>query len=86
MDEQEMVAVMRDPQLSVGARLLYWELSQWVSEDLRACFPPQHTLVSTLGVSRASIIRWTQELQDSGLVAVKRIGRGNRYSLFSRVS
>jgi len=76
--------VMRSPDLSVGARLLWWELSQWITSELYDCFPPQHALVEALNVSRASVIRWTQELQDAGLVEVRRVGRGNSYTLHSR--
>lgn len=81
MNITEVREVMRNTDLSIGSRLLWWELSQWITRDLEDCFPPQHALVEALGVSRASVMRWTQELQDAGLVVVRRVGRGNRYTL-----
>jgi len=84
MNDTEIRLVMRNPELSVGARLLWWELTQWITHDLYDCFPPQHALVESLGTSRASVIRWAQELQDAGLVKVEKVGRGNRYTLHSR--
>ena len=72
---------MRDTSLTVGARLLWWELVQWTTADLPECFVPQHAMVDALGVSRASVSRWLKELSDAGLVTRQREGWGNRYTL-----
>jgi len=73
--------VMRNGDLSVGARLLWWELTQWASDDLPTCYPPQTALTENLGVSRSSIQRWAQELVEHGLIKVVPGQRGNGYML-----
>jgi biotin operon repressor len=85
MDEH-LVDVMRNSDLSIGARLLWWELNQWVSEDLNVCFPTQVTLAESLGVSRTSVIRWIQELRDNGLVKLVPRRYGNGYELLRSAS
>lgn len=66
--DTQFVKTMRDADLSVGARLLFWELHQWISEDVAICFPTQKKLAENLGVHRNSVIRWLQELRDKGLI------------------
>jgi hypothetical protein len=73
--------VMRNGALSTGARLLWWELNQWITEDLPICFPTQVTLAKNLGVSRQSVIRWLQELKGYGLVVDVPRRYGNAYEL-----
>ena len=68
--------VMRDPNVSIGARLLWWELNQWVTDYLKVCFPTQAKLAENLGVHRSSIIRWLAELRGLGLVVVTTRGQG----------
>jgi DNA-binding MarR family transcriptional regulator len=83
-DKREaMVNVMHSADLSPGARLLWWELNQWIGHGIDACFPPQPKLAEVLGVSRSSIIRWAQELSNKGLLRVERQQRGNKYVLNS---
>jgi len=77
---------MRDGALSIGARLLWWELNQWVSDDLKVCFPTQTKLAENLGVHRNSVIRWLQELKDAGLVSDVPRRKGNAYALANGVS
>jgi CRP-like cAMP-binding protein len=72
---------MRNGHLSTGARLLWWELNQWITNDLPVCFPTQVVLARNLGVSRQSIIRWLQELKDKGLVSKVPRRYGNAYEL-----
>jgi len=75
------VEVMRSSDLSVGARLLWWELNQWVTDDLNVCFPTQTQLAKNIGVHRNTVIRWMRELREQGLVSdVPRV-YGNAYSL-----
>jgi len=81
MKKAVMQSVMRNIDLSVGARLLWWELVQWTTDDLPECYPPQHALVEALGVSRASVIRWTRELEAADIISITRGRRGNRYTL-----
>lgn len=75
--------VMRDSELSAGARLLYWELTQWIDTDLSVCCPTQQALADSLGISRASVIRWLKELRAHGLVEDEQIGKGNCYSVMT---
>jgi biotin operon repressor len=81
MTKTQLKKVMHCHRLSAGARLLWWELCQWISPELWECYPPQHALCDELGVSRASVIRWLKELQTKGFVVVKRVGKGNSYLL-----
>jgi len=84
MDEKtlSMADVMHLTDLSIGARILWWELNHaWIGHGIDVCFPLQPTLAKILGVSRSSIIRWLQELSDTGLLQVERQQRGNRYVL-----
>jgi len=82
----DFVCAMRDTDLSIGARLLFWELHQWISEDENICFPTQLKLAANLGVHRNSIIRWLQELRDKGLIDDVPRSYGNAYAIRSCVS
>lgn len=81
MTKTDMQRVMRDPDLSMGARMLWWELAQWVSHDLPECFRPQHALCEAVGMSRASLLRRLKELQDAELVKIRKEGYRNTYIL-----
>jgi DNA-binding MarR family transcriptional regulator len=82
-----MVEVMHSADLSVGARLLWWELNHsWVAHGVDTCFPTQRALAKVLGVSRSSIVRWLQELVDKGVLKTERQQRGNKYTLTSSAS
>jgi len=78
---EHLNAVMRNGALGTGARLLWWELNQWITDDLPICFPTQVVLAKSLGVSRISIIRWLQELKGHGLVVDVPRRYGNAYEL-----
>lgn len=80
-NDKKFAAVMRNSELTMGARLLYWELHQWISDDLNICFPTQVKLSANLGVHRNSVIRWLQELREAGLVADVPRRYGNAYAL-----
>jgi len=75
------IEVMRSSDLSVGARLLWWELNQWVTGDLNVCFPTQSQLANNIGVHRNTVIRWMRELREQGLVRDEPRAYGNAYSL-----
>jgi biotin operon repressor len=72
---------MRDADLSIGARLLFWELHQWITDDEPTCFPTQLKLAKNLGVHRNSVIRWLQELRDKGLIEDVPQRYGNAYRI-----
>jgi hypothetical protein len=61
--------------LSHGARLTYVLLLKyaWLQGS---CFPGIDRLGEDLGVERKSVMRYTRELQDRGLVTIERRGRG----------
>lgn len=76
--------VLRAPDLSAGAKLLWLELCAWAwDEDV--CYPSQELLQYATGASRYSISRWLRELQDNKLVTVERQQRGNRYLLVDEI-
>ena len=82
MTRNDAIAVnMRNPELCIGARLLYWELTQWVSEDCNVCFRTQVALAKNIGVHRNSVIRWLQHLRDAGLVTDIEQEYGNAYAV-----
>jgi Helix-turn-helix domain len=75
-------AVLLDPTLSVGARLLYGCLRHHArGED--ECFPGLERLAGYLGVTTRSVHGYVEELVAAGLVEKRRQGRGrtNRYLL-----
>lgn len=67
-ETERMRTIMRDHELSIGARLLWWELTQWVTEDINVCYPTQKQLADNLGVHRNSVVRWIRELKDVGVL------------------
>lgn len=79
--EQAFAVNMRNPNLCIGARLLYWELNQWVSEDCNVCFRTQKKLAENIGVHRNSVIRWLQDLRDEGLLTDVEQDYGNAYAV-----
>lgn len=81
MQSERFLAIMRDTSLSVGARMLWWELNQWVSDDLNVCFPTQTQLAQNLGIHRNTVIRWMRELRGKGLVKDVPRKYGNAYEL-----
>lgn len=73
---------MRCGQLSPGARLLIWEISQWTADDSDVCVRSQNLLAQALGTHRNSVIRWVQELEEAGvLTSEPTAGRVNAYTL-----
>lgn len=76
--------VRRSPKLSTGAKLLWLELSAWAWDD-PTCFPKQELLVLALDKERTTISRWLSELKKHKLVVVRRLRRGNQYSLAEEI-
>lgn len=73
-------AVLRDPDLSIGAKLTFAALLSYAWEQGR-CFPGQERLAHDLGVTPRTVINYLKELQSKGLVLAERRGgqRTNRY-------
>jgi len=61
--------------LSHGARLTFVLLLKYAWQE-KSCFPGVDTLASDLEVERKSVIRYTKELEEYGLVAIRRRGLG----------
>jgi biotin operon repressor len=75
-------AILRRPNLSTGAKLTYMVLLSyaWQKDN---CYPGQDTLAADMGVSNRSVITYLQQLQEAGLLYVKRrgLGKTNLYFL-----
>jgi transposase len=65
-------------ELTTGARLMVWELTQWVSDEDDVCALTQRTIAKTLGAHRNSVIRWFKELRAKGILVDE---PGGGYSL-----
>ena len=68
-------AILRRADLSPGAKLTYMTLLSYAWGKDR-CFPGQDTLADDMGVTTRSVISYLKQLQDAGLLKVKRRGLG----------
>ena len=77
--------VMKSPQISRGARMLYMALDEH-QRDGQDCWPHQRTLKEYVGCSSRSLQYYLAELVREKLVAVERVAAGgrNRYRLFHK--
>ncbi len=75
-------AILRRPDVTPGAKLTYMALLSYAWQK-GSCFPGQDTLADDLGVSKRSVVTYLQQLQEAGLLHVKRRGLGqtNVYTL-----
>ena len=75
--------VMKSPQISRGARMLYMALDEH-QRDGKECWPQQRTLKEYVGCSARSLQYYLAELVREKIVAVERVSAGgrNRYRLF----
>jgi hypothetical protein len=62
-------SLMRDPELSISARLLYALLKTYTSDE-KVCFPSSALLGKQLGLSRRTIQRLLDELKNRGVVVI----------------
>lgn len=72
---------MRCGELSSGARLLFWEMSQWLSDDQDVCVRSHDQLAKAIGACRNSVIRWLHELRAAGVVTSEPSGHVYAYTL-----
>jgi biotin operon repressor len=63
--------VMRDKQLSVGARLTYAFLLMYAWQE-GSCFAGQQKMAGEMGISRAQVQRFLYELRNTGYIKVER--------------
>ena len=68
-------AILRRPDVTPGAKLTYMALLSYAWQK-GSCFPGQDTLADDLGVSKRSVVTYLQQLQEAGLLHVKRRGLG----------
>ena len=65
--------VLRDGQLSIGARLAYAILLMYAWQE-GACFAGQEKMSNDMDVSERQLRRYLQELEDAGYIRIKRQG------------
>lgn len=75
--------LLKTPNLSGGAKLTYAMLLHYAWAN-NYCFPGQDRLAADMGAGKRSVIRFLQELEVAGFIAVNRRGQGksNVYDLF----
>jgi hypothetical protein len=69
--------------ISAGAKLAYAMLLHYAWQN-DYCFPGQDRLAKDMGAGKRSVIRFMDELEKAGFIAVQRRGQGktNLYQLF----
>ena len=67
--------VLRDKELSFGARLTYTLLLSYAWQE-GSCFPGQERIAQNLGISRQSVSRFLQQLREAGYIDWERRGLG----------
>ena len=74
--------ILKRHDVSPGAKLCYVMLLSYAWQE-GSCFPGQVKLAEDIGVTSRSVVTYMKELQESGLVVVKRRGLGqtNIYTL-----
>ena len=79
-------AILRAADLSMGAKLTYAMFLSyaWNNDN---CFPGQDRLATDIGMSRASVSAFIQELEKKTLITIERrgLGKTNIYTVHSRV-
>ncbi len=67
--------VLRRPDLQPGAKLTYMVLLSYAWQE-DSCYPGQDRLAADMGVSERSVVTYLKQLQETGLVTVRRRGLG----------
>lgn len=77
--------VMRDKNLSVGARLTYAFLLMYAWQE-GSCFAGQEKMAKDMGISRAQVQRYLYELRDTAYVRIERTDKrfNNTYVVLDR--
>ncbi len=68
-------ALLRRTDLTPGGKLTYMGLLSYAWQR-DSCFPGQDTLARDIGVGKRSVIRYLQELEEVGLLEIRRRGLG----------
>jgi biotin operon repressor len=74
--------VLKSAKVSPGAKLAYAMLLSYAWQN-DYCFPGQDRLAKDMGCGLRSVVRFIQELEKEGFIAIKRRGQGkpNLYEL-----
>ena len=67
--------ILRDPDLSVGAKVVYAMFLSYAWHN-NLCFPGQDRLAHDIGMTQPRIAQLIAELQKAGLVDIERRGQG----------
>jgi len=67
--------ILRDSQLSIGAKLTYAMFLSYAWHNDR-CFPGQERLAADMGMSRTSVTAFIGELEERGYITIQRRGQG----------
>lgn len=75
--------ILENPKLTVGGKMTYAMLLKYAWHN-DYCFPGQERLADDMGAGKRSVIRFLQELEREGYIAVVRrgLGKSNLYQLF----
>ena len=67
--------ILRNPDLSVGAKVVYAMFLSYAWHN-DSCFPGQDRLAQDIGMTRVRITQLIGELEDAGLIEIQRRGLG----------
>lgn len=78
--------ILRNPDLSVGAKLAYAMFLSYAWHN-ESCFPGQDRLADDIGLSRSRVTELVSELNRAGLITIQRRGQGktNFYTIHFQV-
>lgn len=68
-------AILRRPDLTPGAKLAYMGLLSYAWQA-DSCFPGQDRLADDLGISARSVWSYLKQLEECGLISIRRRGLG----------
>ncbi|MBT7988923.1 MAG: helix-turn-helix domain-containing protein [Anaerolineae bacterium] len=79
--------IFESVKISIGAKLTYAMLLKYARED-DECFPGQERLAKDMGSGLRSVVRYISELEEVGLITIKRRGQGrpNLYTIHIKAS
>ena len=78
--------VLNSKDISSNAKLCYAQLLSYAWKD-ESCFPGINDIMEQLGLSKPTVIKGLKELEDNGLIIIKKWGQGlnNTYLLIDRL-
>ena len=78
--------ILKAPDISIGAKVAYAMFLSYAWHN-DSCFPGQDRLAEDMGMSRSRVTEFIGELEQAGLVAIRRRGQGktNLYTIHFQV-